>query len=52
MTKVLEMGFRNQTGKEVTLTVSAPKDTLAKSDVDKVMQDIIAKNILALRAAI
>lgn len=45
MAKILEMAFRNQIGKEVTLSISNPKDTLTKSDVDKVMQDIIAKNI-------
>ena len=45
MAKVLEMGFKNQIGKEVTLSLSNPKYTLTKSDVDKVMQDIIAKNI-------
>jgi hypothetical protein len=34
MAKVLERGFGNETGKEITLTISHPKDTLTKSNVD------------------
>lgn len=45
MTKTLEMVFRNQDGKEVTVRIADPKDDLTKAQVDPVMQDIIAKNV-------
>ena len=45
MTKTLEMVFRNQDGKEVTVRMADPKDDLTKAQVDPVMQDIIAKNV-------
>lgn len=47
MKKVLEMGFRNEAGKVVNILLSDPKDTLTKSEVTTLMQDVIAKNIFS-----
>ena len=47
MTKVLEMHFRNETGKEVTILVNNPKDGLTAVAVTAVMQNIITKNIFS-----
>lgn len=47
MTKVLEMHFRNETGKEVTILVNNPKDGLTAAAVTAVMQNIITKNIFS-----
>ena len=45
MRKVLEMHFRNETGKEVTILVNNPKDGLTAAAVTAVMQNIITKNL-------
>jgi len=45
MTKTLEMVFRNAEGKEVTLSLADPRDTLTKAEAQAVMQDIVSKNI-------
>lgn len=45
MAKTLEMVFRNTSGKEVTLNVADPKESLTLAEVKVVMQDIVAKNI-------
>jgi len=45
--KVLEMHFRNETGKEVTILVNDPKDGLTAAAVSTVMQNIITKNIFS-----
>jgi len=47
MTKTLEMVFRNQSGKEVVVSVADPRDDLTKAEVDAVMADIVAKNIFS-----
>ena len=47
MKKILEMGFRNEAGKVVNILLSDPKDTLTKSEVTTLMQDVIAKNIFS-----
>ena len=47
MKKVLEMQFRNATGKEVTLIVNEPKAGLTAAAVSAVMKNIIAKNIFS-----
>ena len=47
MKKVLEMHFRNETGKEVTIFVNEPKDGLTAVAVNAVMQSIITKNIFS-----
>ena len=47
MTKVLEMHFRNETGKEVTILVNNPKDGLTAAAVTVVMQNIITKNLFS-----
>lgn len=49
MKKVLEMSFKNEAGKDVSLQISDPKDALTKSGVDKVMEDIVAKNIFTTK---
>jgi hypothetical protein len=45
MAKTLEMVFRNEGGKEVTLSVADPREDLTLAEVSTVMQDIIAKQI-------
>lgn len=45
MVKTLELVFRNQSGKEITISLADPKDGLTKAQAQTVMQDIIAKNI-------
>lgn len=47
MKKVLEMHFRNETGKEVTILVNDPKEDLTAVAVNAVMQTIITKNIFS-----
>lgn len=45
MAKTLEMVFRNESGKEVTLNVADPREDLTLAEVRTVMEDIIAKQI-------
>ncbi|WP_378957073.1 DUF2922 domain-containing protein [Pelosinus sp. sgz500959] len=47
MKKVLEMHFRNETGKEVTILVNDPKEDLTALAVNAVMQTIITKNLFS-----
>jgi len=47
MAKTLEMVFRNESGKEVVLSMLEPKDSLTLAEVKIVMQDIITKNIFS-----
>jgi len=47
MVKTLEMVFRNESGKTVTLNLLEPKDNLTLAEVNTVMQDIISKNIIS-----
>ncbi len=45
MAKTLEMVFRNESGKEVTLNVADPREDLTLAEVRIIMEDIIAKQI-------
>lgn len=45
MTKTLEMIFRNEIGKEVTLSLADPKDNLTSAEVQTVMEAIVDRNI-------
>jgi len=45
--KVLEMQFRNATGKEVNILVNDPKADITAAAVSVVMKNIIAKNIFS-----
>lgn len=45
MKKTLEMAFRNQSGKEIRLSLPDPKTDLTRTQVETVMQTIISKNI-------
>ena len=47
MVKTLDMVFRNESGKTVTLSLLEPKDALTLTAVNTVMQDIISKNIFS-----
>ena len=47
MVKTLEMVFRNESGKSVTLSLLEPKDNLTLTEVSTVMQDVISKNIFS-----
>ena len=47
MVKTLDMVFRSESGKTVTLSLLEPKDTLTLTEVNTVMQDIISKNIFS-----
>ncbi|MEN6565782.1 MAG: DUF2922 domain-containing protein [Veillonellales bacterium] len=44
-TKSLEMVFKSEGGKSVTVAVKEPKDGLTLAEVQTVMNTIIAKNI-------
>jgi hypothetical protein len=45
MAKTLEMVFRNESGKEVSLNIADPREDLTLAEVKVVMDDIIAKQI-------
>ncbi len=45
MAKTLELVFRNQGGKQVTIRLAEPKDELTAAAVQAVMQDMVAKNV-------
>lgn len=45
MAKTLEMVFTNEAGKNVTISLAEPKDTLTAAEVQAVMQDIVTRNI-------
>lgn len=45
MTKNLEMVFRNNSGKEATISLADPKDGLTNAEVQTLMQNILTKNI-------
>ncbi len=45
MTKTLEMAFRSEGGKEVTMSIADPKEDLTLAEVKTVMEDIIAKKV-------
>ncbi|AJQ26059.1 DUF2922 domain-containing protein [Pelosinus fermentans] len=45
MAKTLEMVFRSEGGKEVTLSIADPKENLTLAEVKTVMEDIIAKQV-------
>ncbi len=45
MAKTLEMVFRSEGGKEVTLSIADPKENLTLAEVKTVMADIIAKQV-------
>jgi len=45
MAKTLEMVFRSEGGKEVTLSIADPKENLTLAEVKTVMEDIIAKKV-------
>ena len=47
MVKTLEMVFRNESGKSVTMSLLEPKDALTLTEVNTVMQNIISKNIFS-----
>ena len=51
MTKTLEMVFRSAAGKEVTLSLSDPKEDLTLSQVKAVMQDVVTRNIFQVDGA-
>ncbi len=46
MAKVLEMVFRNESGKEIVVSLAEPKDDLNLAQVRTVMEMAVAKNIL------
>ncbi len=45
MAKTLEMVFRSEGGKEITLSIADPKENLTLAEVTTVMEDIIAKQV-------
>lgn len=50
MAKLLEMVFRNTSGKEVTLSLADPKDTLTDSQVKPVMQAMVDKGLFTSKS--
>ena len=49
MVKTLEMVFRNESGKEVVISIAEPKEDLTLAQVNAVMQDVIAKNVFSTK---
>ena len=49
MVKTLEMVFRNESGKEVVISIAEPKDDLTLAQVNTVMQEIVAKNVFSTK---
>ena len=49
MAKTLELVFRNQSGKEVTINLANPKDDVTQAQAKTVMQDILTKNIFSTK---
>ncbi len=47
MAKTLEMVFKTESDKEMTLSLAEPKDNLTRSEVESVMNQFIAKNAIA-----
>lgn len=45
MAKTLVMGFVSETGKKVSLSISAVKDAITAAEASSVMDTIITKNI-------
>jgi len=45
MTKTLELVFRNEGGKQVTIRLADPREDLTEAEVQAVMNEIIAKNV-------
>jgi hypothetical protein len=43
--KTLQMVFKNESGKNVTINVTDAKDSLTSTEVKAAMQSIIAKNV-------
>ncbi len=50
MAKTLEMVFRSEGGKEVTISLPDPRDDLNLAQVHMVMQDIIDKKIFSTKS--
>lgn len=51
MTKTLELVFRTSAGKEAVISLPDPKDDLTLAQAQSVMQDMIAKNIFAIKGS-
>ena len=49
MVKTLEMVFRNESGKEVVISIAEPKEDLTLAQVNTVMQAIVAKNVFSTK---
>lgn len=45
MAQTLQMVFRDQIGKSMTISVVDPREDLTQMELETVMNDIIAKNI-------
>lgn len=49
MAKTLEMVFTDAAGKDIVISLLDPKDDLTATQVQTVMQDIVARNIFATK---
>ena len=52
MSKTLNMRFTLANGKMSTMSLAAPRDDLAREDVEPVMQSIIDKQALSVNATL
>ena len=52
MAKFLEMVFRNESGKEVVLSLPEPKDDLTLAQVKPVMEDAVSKGLLTSKGGV
>ncbi|MGE6601200.1 DUF2922 domain-containing protein [Lysinibacillus fusiformis] len=50
MAQVLELQFVTADGKTSTLTIDAPKPAITATDIQKVMQTIVTKNVFSGQA--
>ncbi len=50
MAQVLELQFVTVDGKTSTLTIDAPKPAITATDIQKVMQTIVTKNVFSGQA--
>ncbi|WIW70720.1 DUF2922 domain-containing protein [Anaerosinus gibii] len=47
MAKTLEMVFKTEADKELSISLAEPRDNLTRSEVESVMNQLIAKNAIA-----
>ncbi|MDD4029685.1 MAG: DUF2922 domain-containing protein [Caldisericia bacterium] len=49
--KVLQMVFENSLGKQTTISIPYPKDTITALELETLMDSIVTKNIVSVNGA-